>query len=169
MAVTLNICQQHSNHPGVWGEINLAPHSVHTPLGIWLLIAPSTSSLSSPQPTYPPSSAPATPSFSSSVTVPFHKALSVCVGCFLLPAQLPPLSSWQTPTHSSKFSSRVTSSESFCTLPLAWHEHLHPLCTVSVPFSPSKLFSICLPPWQHQNSAGSCQRDSAIFFSIALG
>lgn len=112
--------------------MNLAPYScAHSPQHL----APNCPC------THPPSlSAPAAPSFSLHLlpcpftSRPFTSRSHLCACYFLLPAPSPPLSAWQTPTHSSKFHSRVTSSEKRCPPPTGcWARLLSPL------FSPQHL------------------------------
>ena len=75
---------------------------------------------------------------------PFTSRLRLC---FLLPAPPPPLSAWQTPTHSSKFRSRVASSMQHnppptgclvCLLPPIFPQHLD--CSSLFSLSPSSFF-----------------------------
>lgn len=152
--------------------MNLAPYScAHSPQHL----APNCPC------THPPSlSAPAAPSFSLHLlpcpftSRPFTSRSHLCACYFLLPAPSPPLSAWQTPTHSSKFHSRVTSSEKRCPPPTGcWARLLSPLFSPPAPgafLSPlPEPFWICLPPCHQQSTWGPCHQASALFIAVGLG
>lgn len=137
LAVTLSIYWWCSVSPLTFLKIRLLIPGL-TALSIWLQTAPPGVS-SPPQPTRPPSPwAPAAPNVS--ISCPFTSPSHLCACCFLLPELPPPLAAWQTPTHSSKFHSRVTASKKHCPPPTGCCAHLLPpllfLSTCSLPFSP---------------------------------